>query len=220
MWSACVESTMRLLPSRRRRQPMAGLVGPRVTLGGPRPRTVQVEIPPKQVVRAILLACAVALGLVVLWLAQEVLFLLLLAILLATAIERSGEAAQGQPGSSPDQLLQAGIAAAHTLFDIVMVFVLAFYWLVEREAVKRVLVRAVPPRHARSIKAVWVEVEEKLGGWVRGELLLMVAVGVMSGVGYWVLGLPNALLLAVLAGALEIVPMIGAILSSGPGGGV
>src|SRR5919199_2723507 len=87
MWSACVESTMRLLPSRRRRQPMAGLVGPRVTLGGPRPRTVQVEIPPKQVVRAILLACAVALGLVVLWLAQEVLFLLLLAILLATAIE-------------------------------------------------------------------------------------------------------------------------------------
>jgi predicted PurR-regulated permease PerM len=64
---------------------------------------------------------------------------------------------------------------------------------------------------------VWLEIEEKLGGWVRGELLLMLAVGVMSGLGYWVLGLPNPLLLAVLAGLFEIVPMIGPILSSAPG---
>src|SRR5919199_4549975 len=70
----------RPLPSR--------LFGPRVTLSSRRGRrTVAVEIPPKQVIRAVLLTCGVLLVLLVLWVAQEVLFLLLLAILLATAIE-------------------------------------------------------------------------------------------------------------------------------------
>jgi predicted PurR-regulated permease PerM len=80
-----------------------------------------------------------------------------------------------------------------------------------------VLLRAVPPPRARNVNEVWLEIEQKLGGWVRGELLLMLAVGVMSGLGYWVLGLPNPLLLAVLAALFEIVPMIGPILSSAPG---
>jgi predicted PurR-regulated permease PerM len=267
------------------------LFAPRVVLGGR--RSVQVEIPPRQVIRAVLLSCGVLLALLVLWLAQEVLFLLLLAILLATAIEplverlargpfsrgvgilvvytaivlaigvpayaalpslvtqsgaflqdlpgrldtlrsyvaaaprpiqqaaetaiaSGGQAAEVPSATSAAQLLEAGIAAAHTLFDMIMVFVLAFYWLVEREMIKEVLLRVVPGRQRRSVETVWLEVEEKLGGWVRGELLLMLAVGLMSGLGYWVMGLPNPLLLAVLAGALEIVPMIGPILSSAP----
>jgi predicted PurR-regulated permease PerM len=254
---------------------------------------VEVEIPPKQVIRAVLLICGVLLALLVLWLAQEVLFLLLLAILLSTAIEpiverlargpfsrgagilvvytaivlaigvptyaalpslvnqsgaflqdlpgrldtlrsyvaaaprpiqqaaetaiaSSGQAAEVPSTSNAEQLLQAGIAAAHTLFDMIMVFVLAFYWLVEREAIKGVLLRALPSRYRTSAGSMWIEVEDKLGGWVRGELLLMLAVGAMSGLGYWLMGLPNPLLLAVLAGALEIVPMIGPILSSAP----
>jgi predicted PurR-regulated permease PerM len=51
---------------------------------------------------------------------------------------------------------------------------------------------------------------------VRGQLLLMLAIGVMSGVGFWALGLPNPLALAVLAGLFEIVPLVGPILSAAP----
>ena len=57
------------------------LFAPRVIGSG---RRIQVEIPPKQVIRTVLLTCAVLLGLLVVWLAQEVIFLLLLAILLST----------------------------------------------------------------------------------------------------------------------------------------
>ena len=133
-----------------------------------------------------------------------------------SALEQGATAAANPAPAQGDQLLQAGLSAVRTAFDVIMVFVLAFYWLVERPKLKRVLLRAVPPHRARDVNEVWREVEEKLGGWVRGELLLMLAIGVMSGLGYWVMGLPNPLLLAVAAGLFEIVPLIGPILSSAP----
>jgi predicted PurR-regulated permease PerM len=259
---------------------------------GPRHRLV-IEVPFGQALRVVAAVCLVGLGLLLLWRIQEVLLLLLLAVLLATAIaplverlrrgpfsrgwgvlivysaivlsigipsylalpdllgqsttffeqlpgrlealrsyarqapapvqtaadtaiEQGATAAARPPPAQADQLLQAGLAAAHTVFDVIMVFVLAFYWLVERPRLKRVILAVVPSPRARAVNEVWLEIEDKLGGWVRGELLLMLAIGVMSGLGYWALGLPNPLLLAVLAGLFEIVPMIGPILSSAP----
>ena len=95
-------------------------------------------------------------------------------------------------------------------------FVLAFYWLVERASIKRVILRTVPPQRARDVNTVWMEVEEKLGGWVRGQLILMLAIGVMATIGYFVLGLPNPILLGVVAGLFEIVPMVGPFLAFAP----
>jgi predicted PurR-regulated permease PerM len=61
-----------------------------------------------------------------------------------------------------------------------------------------------------------MEVEEKLGGWVRGQLILMLAIGVMATVGYFALGLPNPILLGVAAGLFEIIPMVGPFLAFAP----
>ena len=115
-------------------------------------------------------------------------------------------AVQTPAAAAQDQIVQAGATAAHTLFAFFTVFVLAFYWLVERASIKRVVLRTVPARHARDVNTVWMEVEEKLGGWVRGQLILMLAIGVMATIGYFVLGLPNPVLLGVVAGLFEIVP--------------
>jgi predicted PurR-regulated permease PerM len=61
-----------------------------------------------------------------------------------------------------------------------------------------------------------MEVEDKLGGWVRGQLILMLAIGSMATLGYAVLGLPNPALLGVVAGLCEIIPMIGPFLAFAP----
>jgi predicted PurR-regulated permease PerM len=61
-----------------------------------------------------------------------------------------------------------------------------------------------------------MEVEEKLGGWVRGQLLLMLAIGVMATIGYVFLGLPSPAVLGVAAGLFEIIPMIGPFLAFAP----
>jgi predicted PurR-regulated permease PerM len=115
-----------------------------------------------------------------------------------------------------EDLVAVGAAAAQTVISLLSIFVLAFYWLVERASIKRVLLRSVSTERARDVNTVWLEVEEKLGGWVRGQLVLMLAIGVMAGLGYTILGLPNAALLAVAAGLFEIVPMIGPFLAFAP----
>ena len=55
-----------------------------------------------------------------------------------------------------------------------------------------------------------------LGGWVRGQLLLMLFIGVLAGVGYTLMGLKYTIVLAILAGLLEIVPLVGPWLGAIP----
>ncbi len=133
-----------------------------------------------------------------------------------SAIESAIQAVQSPQNPPQEQIVQAGATAAHTLLSFFTVFVLAYYWLVERPSIKRAILRTVPVRRARDVNTVWMEVEEKLGGWVRGQLILMLAVGVMATIGYFFLGLPNPVLLGVAAGLFEIVPMIGPFLAFAP----
>jgi predicted PurR-regulated permease PerM len=135
---------------------------------------------------------------------------------IVSALDSALNSAQAPPTAGQEQLVEAGATALHTLLSILSVFVLAFYWLIERASLKRVVLRMVPRHRARDVNTVWMEVEEKLGGWVRGQLILMLAVGAMATIGYWIIGLPNPFLLGVAAGLFEIVPMVGPFLAFAP----
>jgi predicted PurR-regulated permease PerM len=132
------------------------------------------------------------------------------------AIDRATNALRYPPAPAEEQLVQAGSTAAELLFGFVTVFVLAYYWLVERLAIKAALMHLVGPGRARDVDAIWSEVEDRIGGWVRGQAILMCAIGVMAGVGYAVIGLPNAAVLGVFAGIVEVVPLIGPFLAFAP----
>ncbi len=58
--------------------------------------------------------------------------------------------------------------------------------------------------------------EKELGGWISGQVLLMIIMGVLVGVGLYLIGVPYALPLGILAGILEIVPNIGPIVAAVP----
>jgi predicted PurR-regulated permease PerM len=133
------------------------------------------------------------------------------------AIDRVGETVSNPSVPVDDQgLLDIVTTIGHSLINFMTVFFLAFYWLVERATIKRALLRLVPASRAADVNAVWLEVEQKLGGWVRGQLLVMLAMAFLAGVGFWVIGLPNPVLLGVLAGVAELIPMIGPFLAFAP----
>ena len=132
------------------------------------------------------------------------------------AIGRVTETVRNPAPPREEELVGIGATVAHYALNFFSVFFLAFYWLVERASIKRALLRLVPNRRAKDVNAVWLEVEEKLGGWVRGQLLVMLAMGVMATVGFFFIGLPNPILLGVLAGLAEIVPMVGPFLAFAP----
>lgn len=131
-------------------------------------------------------------------------------------VDRFAVAVQSPVPAEPESLVELGTSILTDLLEAITVVFLGFYWLVERATIKRAVLRLVAPHRAREVNAVWLEVEEKLGGWVRGQLLVMVVMGVMAGIGFYFIGLPNPLLLAFLAALGELIPLIGPLMGFAP----
>jgi predicted PurR-regulated permease PerM len=118
-------------------------------------------------------------------------------------------------GSLPADLLRLIINVFGNLVDVVTTIVISFYLLLERKHLNRYLA-AFTGDTSRATNII-NDIERRLGSWVRGELILMAAVGVLTYIGLIILGVDIALPLALLAGLLEIVPTIGPIISAIPG---
>lgn len=102
------------------------------------------------------------------------------------------------------------------LVSFVITLVLTFYIVVEEDALKR-LARAVAPSEYHSYLSGLVNrMQQKIGAWLRGELILMFIVGLFSYVGLAILRVDYALILGLVAGLAEIVPYAGPIMAAIP----
>lgn len=103
-----------------------------------------------------------------------------------------------------------------TLLGVVGVFLLAFYWSLERDRTIRWLISLFPASKRRYLLSRITMVEGKLEVFLAAQGTLCLIIGIASLVAYVIIGLPYALLLAVLAGVAEAVPMIGPLLGAIP----
>jgi predicted PurR-regulated permease PerM len=95
------------------------------------------------------------------------------------------------------------------IVGIFFLFASAAYWIFERERAERVLLAAVPRRRRGVVRDTWRLIDLKLGAFVRGQLLLVVLVGVVLSLAFWGIGLPYWALIGPAAGVVELVPVIG-----------
>jgi predicted PurR-regulated permease PerM len=111
-----------------------------------------------------------------------------------------------------------GVTASIVKLPVYFVIVLAigFYWTMEVPQFERSLLSLLAVERRPRALNVWHEIEFKLGGFMRGQGLAMLFIGVASALGYAQIGLPNVLALAVLAGLFEAVPVIGPFLAAAP----
>lgn len=98
---------------------------------------------------------------------------------------------------------------------IIFLLVLTFYFLLERENLEDRVSALFIGREER-IKKLIIHIQEKLGAWLRGQLLLCLIIGVFSYIGLILLNIPYALPLAIFSGIMEVVPVIGPIISALP----
>ena len=102
------------------------------------------------------------------------------------------------------------------VFSLLLVLVLAFYLVVEEESAGR-WVRALAPDHYQPfLTRLFKKMQRKLGSWLRAQLVLSLIVGVFTYVGLTILGVEYALVLALIAAVLELVPYVGPVLSAVP----
>jgi predicted PurR-regulated permease PerM len=87
---------------------------------------------------------------------------------------------------------------------------------VKKNGVENFLRLVVPVAREEYVIDLWKRTQVKIGKWLQGQIVLMVIVGVLSYLGLVILGVPNAGLLAMIAGLFEIIPVFGPILSAVP----
>ncbi len=122
----------------------------------------------------------------------------------------AGFAAGGAGG--PRALLQA-FGTLLTLVVLVPFF--AFFLLKDSKRGVAFLMDRIPPRHIETSVALWCEIDQIIGRYLRGVALDGLAVGVLTTVGMWIAGIPYPLLLGAIAGLASVVPMLGIVLGAG-----
>jgi predicted PurR-regulated permease PerM len=102
------------------------------------------------------------------------------------------------------------------LFAVAAIGILTFYWTLEGERVKQAAILLVPVQKRGSVRELVDEIEGKLSRYLLGQGLLCLIIGGMAFIAYMLIGLPHALLLAIFAGLLEAVPVVGPVLGAVP----
>jgi len=122
-----------------------------------------------------------------------------------------------------DQLVKYSLASLVGLMTLaiylVLVPLMVFFLLKDKEQMLNAIRRGLP-RNRGLAGQVWVEMNQQVSNYIRGKVLEMVVVGVVSWVGFLAIGMNYALLLAVLVGVSVLIPYIGAMVVTIPVMGV
>ncbi len=114
------------------------------------------------------------------------------------------------------QVLHFGSNALGAVAAVAVVLILAFFLVAEKTALVKAIAFLAPAEYQPFVMQVAGKMRERLGAWLRGQLVLMFAIFLLTYIALLALGVPYAIILALLAGLLEIIPFIGPWLSAIP----
>lgn len=101
------------------------------------------------------------------------------------------------------------IASTGTLLDIVMTPIITFYYLKDKERILSNLSGILQQNRFSRLQVILKDINRVLGGFIRGQLIVAMFVGILTGVGSAVIGVPYSLTIGFVAGVTNIVPYFG-----------
>ncbi len=117
---------------------------------------------------------------------------------------------------SAGQVMLYVSGAAHAIFTAIVILVLTLYWALDGPRIIKSILLMVPQNRRESMSELIAAMEAKVGFYIAGQGLLCLVIGVLALIAYILIGLPNALVLAIAAGVLEAVPTVGPVLGALP----
>ncbi len=125
--------------------------------------------------------------------------------LLISAWQYSGNYLQGLIKN----LTKSGLAVFALLANLALIPIVAFYLLRDWDILMDKIRGLIPRQYEGNTVSLFVECDERLGAFLRGQLLVMLALGIVYATGLWLMGLDLALLIGVLSGLASIIPYLG-----------
>jgi predicted PurR-regulated permease PerM len=120
--------------------------------------------------------------------------------------------------ASAGQALGYVSVVANAIFIAIVILILAYHWTLDGPRIIQSLLPLVSKDQRQGISELISAMETKISSYLAGQGVLCLVVGSMALVAYMLIGLPNALVLALVAGVFEAVPMIGPLLGAIPAG--
>jgi len=104
----------------------------------------------------------------------------------------------------------------NTLMVAFIVPFLAFYILKDYQLIEKTVLATVPRTHRRNAIKLVIDIDTALGNYIRGQFLVCLLVGLFAYLGYWLIGMPYALLLASIVAVFNIIPYLGPFFGAAP----
>ena len=131
-----------------------------------------------------------------------------------SSIQSSGQLSMESAGQAWGYV----VTVTNIIFGAMVLLLMAFHWTLDGPRIIQSLLQLVPTGQRESIGELISSMETKVGFYIAGQAVLCLVIGVMALVAYLLIGLPNVLVLALLAGVMEAIPLVGPLLGIIPAG--
>ena len=109
----------------------------------------------------------------------------------------------------PASLPSLVVGAIHGFLHVLAFLISSFFLMMNGKQLVRTLVNLVPKIHQAEVRYVGGHINGILRGYIRGTLLLIPIMAVLTTIALWLLGVRYALLIGIVSGIVEILPIIG-----------
>jgi predicted PurR-regulated permease PerM len=132
----------------------------------------------------------------------------------ASLPEPKADNVQGLAGTLLGNVLRVTTGAVGAVLEVLAVLVVAAYLVIDAREIGHTLVTLLPREHRPTATRLAPSVLDRIGGYVRGQLISSFFVGVLIAVALSLLGVKYALLIGAVAAVLNIVPFVGATVAA------
>jgi predicted PurR-regulated permease PerM len=122
----------------------------------------------------------------------------------------------GLVSAASHRLVETAVTTVETLLRLILALVATFYLLMSADRLKRGVTRLTPLPLRQEFGPVVAEIDRILGRYMRGQILLIAIMSFATWLALTLLGIRYALILGLIAGVLELIPLIGPIAAAVP----
>ena len=115
----------------------------------------------------------------------------------------------------PEQLFEVIQATTENVVWVIVIAIVTYYLLLDWEKMKSWVFRLVPEPYQGDALRLYTDLRQVWQIYLRGEVVSMLIIGIVSGIGAAAVGLPGVLIVALLAGLLGLIPSIGSTIMVG-----
>jgi predicted PurR-regulated permease PerM len=115
------------------------------------------------------------------------------------------------------RITEIGFSVLEVLLIFILAPLLALYLLIDLPQLQRDVLNLVPVSHRQEFADLGSKVGRTVGGFMRGQFLVALIVGILASIGFWIIGLPFWLVIGAIAGVTNLIPLVGPFIGGGLG---